>query len=252
MKSIVHIITPIITEGIRSLDDVDPFLRADLEVRHSLIKNGPASIECAADEALSVPGILEEAIAAEQAGASAIIIDCMGDPGLEACREVVSIPVLGPAQTCMHYASMLGQKFAFITVLDQLKPMIDGLAARYGLMDNYAGFGAINVPVLDIEERIDDVIEQLFEASLHSITKSRAGAIILGCTGFFGCAEAIATRLEAAGYTVPVLDPIPLALHAADALVKTGLSHSGSIYHKPRRKALRGYSLQGFYDVANS
>ena len=62
MKSIVHIITPIITEGIRSLDDVDPFLRADLEVRHSLIKNGPASIECAVDEALSVPGILEEAI----------------------------------------------------------------------------------------------------------------------------------------------------------------------------------------------
>jgi|TARA_R110000772_G_scaffold62187_3_gene139853 allantoin racemase len=250
MKSIIHIITPIITEGIRSLTDVEPFLRDDLAVRHSLIETGPASIECEVDEALSVPGILEAALAAEQAGASAIIIDCMGDPGLHACREVVSIPVLGPAQTCMHYASMLGQKFAFITVLDQLKPMIDALVARYGLQDNYAGFGAIDVPVLDIEERIDDVVEQLFESSLDSVTTSRAGAIILGCTGFFGCAEAISARLEAAGHPVPVLDPIPLALHTADALVKTGLSHSASIYHKPRRKALRGYSLQKFYEDA--
>ncbi|MEQ8800983.1 MAG: hypothetical protein RLP45_02990, partial [Haliea sp.] len=79
MKSVIHIITPIITEGVRSLDDVQPFLRPDMEVRHSLISTGPASIECSTDEALSIPGILEQAVAAEQAGASALIIDCMGD-----------------------------------------------------------------------------------------------------------------------------------------------------------------------------
>ncbi|MEQ9393657.1 aspartate/glutamate racemase family protein [Haliea sp.] len=250
MKSVIHIITPIITEGVRSLDDVQPFLRPDMEVRHSLISTGPASIECSTDEALSIPGILEQAVAAEQAGASALIIDCMGDPGLEACRELVSIPVLGPAQTCMHYASMLGHHFAFITVLDRLKPMIDGLVARYGLQSNYAGFGAVDIPVLEIEQRLDELVDQLVTASLRSIETTRAGAIILGCTGFFGCAEAIAGRLAAAGYAVPVLDPIPLTLHAADALVKTGLSHSKYIYPTPRRKPLAGYALPGAYTTA--
>lgn len=250
MKSIIHIITPIITQGVRSLDDVQPFLRPDMEVRHSLISSGPASIECSADEALSVPGILEQALAAEQAGASALIIDCMGDPGLEACRELVSIPVLGPAQTCMHYASMLGHHFAFITVLDRIKPLIDGLVARYGLQANYAGFGAIDIPVLEIEQRLDEVVDQLVTASLRSIESTRAGSIILGCTGFFGCAQAIAERLAAAGYAVPVLDPIPLTLHAADALVKTGLSHSKYVYPAPRRKPLGGYVLADAYDRA--
>ena len=230
MKSVIHIITPIITEGVRSLDDVQPFLRPDMEVRHSLISTGPASIECSADEALSIPGILEQAVAAEQAGASALIIDCMGDPGLEACRELVSIPVLGPAH--------------------RLKPMIDGLVARYGLQANYAGFGAVDIPVLEIEQRLDELVDQLVTASLHSIETTRAGAIILGCTGFFGCAEAIAGRLAAAGYAVPVLDPIPLTLHAADALVKTGLSHSKYIYPAPRRKPLAGYALPGAYTTA--
>lgn len=248
MKSIVHIITPIITEGVRSLADVEPFLRPDLEVRHSLIKTGPASIECAADEALSVPGLLEQAIAAEAAGATAIVIDCMGDPGLEACRETVTIPVLGPAQTCMHYASLLGHRFAFVTVLDRLYTLIDGLVARYGLAANYAGFGAIDVPVLEIEARLDAVLAQLEAESERLVRDHHAGAIILGCTGFFGCAERIAEGLAGKGLYVPVIDPIPLTLHSADLLSKLRLSHSAHVYPTPRRKALAGFGLDSIYD----
>jgi len=251
MRSIIHIITPIITEGVRSLADVDPFLRPDLEVRHSLIRTGPASIECAADEALSVPGILEAAIAAERDGATAIVIDCMGDPGLEAARELVSIPVLGPAQTCMHYASLLGERFAFVTVLDRLYPLIEGLVARYGLRENYAGFGAIDIPVLEIEGRLPEVVEQLAAESLRLVREQRAGAIILGCTGFFGCASQISDRLAAQGVQVPVIDPIPLLLHSADGLGKLGLTHSARVYPTPRRKPLAGYALGERYDKAD-
>lgn len=249
MKSIVHIITPIITEGIRNLADVEPFLRPDLEVRHSLITTGPASIESEADEALSVPGILEAAVAAEEAGATAIIIDCMGDPGLSAAREMVSIPVLGPAQTCMHYASMLGHRFGFATVLDRLFPLIDDLAACYSLRENYAGFAAVNIPVLEIETRLDEVVEQLTECSIRLVKEQRAGAIILGCTGFLGCADKIQLSLAEQGLSVPVLDPIPLVLHSADSLGKLGLSHSETVYPRPRRKLLKGYALAGAYDV---
>ena len=226
----IHIITPVITRGIRNLGDVEPFERPDLKVTHSLLDAGPASIESEFDEALSIPDTIKKAIEAEKNGASAIVIDCMGDPGLNACREVVSIPVLGPCQASMHVASMLGHRFSFITVLDRLRPMIDHIVAGYGLTNNYASFEAVDVPVLDINHDIEKLTSALTGKATKAIKNDHAGAIILGCTGFLGCASAMSESLVEQGLQVPVIDPIPLAVHLADALVKTGLSHSKAIY----------------------
>ena len=62
----IHLITPVITEGIRTLDDVASLMSDELEITQSLIKTGPASIESEFDEALSVPGIIAEAIKAPE------------------------------------------------------------------------------------------------------------------------------------------------------------------------------------------
>ena len=147
---IVELITPIITRGVRTLGDVEPLMSEDLKITHSLLVRGPSSIESKFDEALAVPDTLRLAMQAEIDGASAVVIDCMGDPGLHACREAVSIPVLGAGQTAMHLASLLGSRFAFITVLDRIRPIIEDLVAAYGLRDNYASFQAVDVPVLEI------------------------------------------------------------------------------------------------------
>lgn len=243
MQTRIELITPIITEGIRTLDDVNPFRRADLIVSHTLIQQGPASIESEFDEALSVPDTIRKAIDAERRGANAIIIDCMGNPGLHACREAVTIPVLGPCQASMHVASMLGHRFSFITVLERLRAMIDKLAAGYGLRDNYASFRAIDIPVLDLAHDMRKLNEALAREAAAAIRNEGADAIVLGCTGFFGCASAIRDALLADGLDVPVIDPIPLAVHMADALVKTGLSHSKRTYPPPSRKRMAGYDF---------
>lgn len=242
----IHIITPVITRGIRSLEDVTPFERPDLKITHSLLDRGPASIESELDEALAVPDTVKRAIEAEREGADAIIIDCMGDPGLSACREVVSVPVLGPCQTGMHVAAMLGHRFSFITVLDRIRPMIDHLAAGYGLTDSFASFAAVDVPVLDIEHDLNSLNQALTEQAITAVTQDHAGAILLGCTGFLGCADAISAGLAEQNLEVPVIDPIPLTLHIADALVKTGLSHSKQIYPLPGAKKRSGYEIPGF------
>jgi len=246
MKTIIQLITPIITRGIRTLDDVAPYRRDDLEIRHSLLDQGPASIECEFDEALSVPDTIRKAIVAERSGANAVIIDCMGDPGLHACREAVSIPVLGPCQTAMHVASMLGHRFSFITVLDRLRPLIDNLAATYGLSTNYASFQAIDIPVLELLHDPEKLSAALASKALAAIEEDHADYVILGCTGFLGCAGAIRSALLEAGRDAPVIDPIPLAVHMADALVKTGLSHSRLTYPPPSVKQIAGFDLPGF------
>jgi allantoin racemase len=245
-KTIIQLITPIVTRGIRTLDDVAPFLRDDLEIRHSLLDQGPSSIECEFDEALSLPDTIRKAIDAERSGANAIIIDCMGDPGLYACREVVSVPVLGPCQTAMHIAGMMGHRFAFITVLNRLRPMIDKLVAGYGLKDNYASFQAVDIPVLEIAHDLDKLNTALAQKALTAIDQDHADYLILGCTGFLGCAAAMREKLLSSGRDVPVIDPIPLAVHVADAMVKTGLSHSKHAYPPPSHKHIAGFDMPGF------
>ncbi|ASK89311.1 aspartate/glutamate racemase family protein [Sphingorhabdus sp. SMR4y] len=237
----IHLITPIVTEGIRTLDDVAALNSADLSITQSLIASGPVSIECEFDEALSVPGIVEEAIAAERSGADAIIIDCMGDPGLKAAREVVSIPVLGPSETSMHLAAMLGHKYSVVTVLDSVVPMIENLAKIYGTNEKLVSVRVINIPVLELEAAPERLMGELAKASLAAVEEDGAHAIVLGCTGFLGCAEAISAELEAKNHNLPVIDPIPATVCVAAGIVRAGLTHSKRSYAQPRSKDLKGY-----------
>jgi allantoin racemase len=246
MQTRIELITPIITEGIRTLDEVASFLRPDLTITQCLLRQGPASIESCFDEALSVPDTIRRAIDAEQSGANALIIDCMGDPGLHACREAVTIPVVGPGQTAMHVASMLGHRFSFITVLDRLHSLVSNLVASYGLQQNYASFRAVDVPVLDIGVDLGHLTSALAREAIAAVERDGADAIVLGCTGFLGCAGSMRQTLFEKGLDVPVIDPIPLAVHVADALVKTGLSHSKRTYPRPGRKRLAGFSFPEF------
>tara|TARA_R110000850_G_scaffold2230_5_gene11000 strand:+ start:1754 stop:2491 length:738 start_codon:yes stop_codon:yes gene_type:complete len=237
----IHLITPIITEGVRTLDDVSPLMSDELSITQSLIATGPASIECEFDEAMSVPGIVVEALKAERAGCDAIIIDCMGDPGMKVAREMVSIPVLGPAETSMHVAAMLGHRFSVVTVLDAVVPMLENLATVYGVGGKLASVRSIGIPVLELEAAPDRVSEELIKASLEAVEQDGAHAIVLGCTGFLGCADAITAALNAKGYDLPVIDPIPATVCMATGIVRAGLTHSKRTYAAPRPKELVGY-----------
>ena len=95
----VHVITPIVTSGFRVTALPAP---DGCKVTNAQIKLGPASIESAVDEVLAAPGVVEAAIKAESDGAQAVVIDCMLDPGLDAAREAVSIPVIGCGEAAMR------------------------------------------------------------------------------------------------------------------------------------------------------
>jgi allantoin racemase len=242
----VRIITPIVTEGVRTLDDIESLQSNDLRVSQTLIDIGPASIESEFDEAFSVPGLLARAIEAEQEGVDALVIDCMGDPGLKPAREILSIPVLGPSETCMHVAAMLARRFSLITVLESVRPMISNLAKTYGVSESMASIRVVNIPVLEIGADLALLKAALAHQAAEAVEHDGADAIVLGCTGFFGCAEFIAADLAARGLSVPVIDPIPTTVLAAAALVRAGLSHSKRTYPTPPQKPLKGFSLPEF------
>jgi allantoin racemase len=197
---------------------------------------GVASIESYRDHALAIPDILNKAVEAERAGVDAIIVDCMGDPGVPAARELLSIPVVGPAEASLHLAAMLGHRFSVLTVLDACIAMMHEQVARYGLSGKLASIRAFNIPVLDLEKDWKATLATLIDVSEHAVREDGAHVIVPGCTGLAGKAAQIQAGLAQRGCEVPVLDPPSVAIKTAEMLVALGLSHSKRTYARPNPK----------------
>jgi allantoin racemase len=212
--------------------------RGDTQISVVCLDWGPASIETYRDEALVVPDILNRVVQAEQAGADAVIIDCMADPGLYAARELVNIPVVGPAQASMHLAAMLSHRFSVLSVFDHHIPAVEDQAARYGLAAKLASVRAFNIPVLALHEDDETTMQTLIELSEQTVRIDGAHVVIPGCTGLAGLAAQIQAGLAERGWAVPVLDPPMVALKLAESLVDMGYAPSKRTYPRPPSKKI--------------
>jgi len=241
----IRVVTPITTEGFRRPDDAARLESEDVKVSFVNIDTGPASIECDYEIMLAQPGTIAKIIEAERQGADAVVIDCMGDPGLFGARECVSIPVLGPMQTAMGVAAMMGHKFSVVTVLRRIIPMIETQAAVYGMTSKLASARSVDIPVLELEKDLAATKRALIAEARKAVVEDGADYIIFGCTGMLGCAEAVHAGLREAGLNVPVIDPVPTAINVAAALVRSRLAHSKQAYRPPPRKTVVGYETIG-------
>jgi allantoin racemase len=239
----IRVVVPSITEEYEALglEQYSPAAKPGTEISVTLLDTGPASIESRYDETVAVPDIVSKVVEAEEDGFDAVIIDCMADPGLVAARELVSIPVIGPAETAMHVASMLAHRFSLITVLDRAIPIFRELVHMAGVEGNLASVRAVNIPVLELSDT-DRVVKALVEQSTLAVREDGAHLILFGCTGMIGLGEEVEKGLVEQGIAdVPVIDPGALAVKVAEALVDIGLSHSKRTYPQPPEKEIVGY-----------
>ncbi|MDA5193834.1 aspartate/glutamate racemase family protein [Govanella unica] len=202
---------------------------------------GPASIENSFDEAYTAPLVAIKAMEAEQDGCQAVIIDCMGDPGMHAAREAVSIPVIGPGECAMHMAATLGHQFSCVSILDSVRPIFFDHARIYGIGHKLASVRTIGVGVTELEKYgAEQINAMLLEQSLKCIQEDHADSIILGCTGFVGVAEWLQQELEKQGFAVPVINPLPTAALQAIAMIRGKIRHSKRAYKKPNLQKYEG------------
>lgn len=190
--------------------------------------NGPASIESAYEEYLSVPGAFEVARTAEADGYDAIILGCFGDPGLDGLREIVGVPVVGPCEAAMHVACTLGHRFGIVTVLDAVVGPLWRLVRIAGLESRAAAIVACDVPVLELGT---DSYAAVLAGCREALDRG-ADTIALGCMSmaFLGVAERLSEELD-----VPVINPARTALKTAELLIGSGLAHSRRAFPAPRK-----------------
>ncbi len=83
--------------------------------------------------------------------ASACVIACFDDTGLDAARCVGDMPVIGIGEAAFHIASLVAGKFSVVTTLSRSVPAIEHNLVRYGLASRCAKVRASDVPVLELE-----------------------------------------------------------------------------------------------------
>lgn len=195
---------------------------------------GPASIEGYYDEALCLPGLIEEVIRHERLGVDGVVIACFDDTGLDAARTVACGPVVGICEAALHAASFLGSRIAVVTTLSRSVPAIEHLARRYGMADR-CRVRAAEVPVLALEDPESDATGRI-RAEIAAAVTEGAEVVVLGCAGMTDLAQAFGRE-----FGLPVIDGVAAAVKLAEALVALGLRTSkAGAYASPLPKAYAG------------
>src|SRR3954470_9867504 len=177
---------------------------------------GPASIDSHYDEALSVPGLLDEIERGEMRGVDGYVIACFGDPGLDAARELAAGPVIGIAKAAMHTASHLGVGFSVVTTLERTIGQARHLTECYGMQRFCRGIHACEIPVLDLDTD-PDARKVVTEACRDALEADRSDVIVLGCAGMADMCRSISAELG-----VPVVDGVTAATLTVQSLVTMG------------------------------
>jgi allantoin racemase len=199
-------------------------------------QSGPVSIEGYFDEAFAVPGMIEEIIKGEEAGAQASIIACFDDTGLEAARCRASGPVIGIGEAAFHLAALIAHRFTVVTTLSRSIAPIETNLMKYGLDRRCAVVRACETPVLSLEDPASGAREKLSNEIRLAKREDRAEAIVLGCAGMATLAASLSLEHE-----LPVVDGVAASVWLAQSLVALGLRTSKiGAYASPLAKPFAG------------
>lgn len=215
-----------------TLDDREKMLSKalskDTEISVDCIKFGPNSIESNSDEAIASKEVIKEIIKAEEDGFDAAVIYCFSDLSIDAVRENVSIPVIGPGEITLSIADMISNRFCVVTTLSENIPR-----TRRRLMKNniarekMVSVRALDIPVVELRESPEITRRYLECICEEAIKYENIDTLILGCLGMAQYGDEIERK-----YNVKVLDPSFIAVNFAEMCARLNLRHSERAYPK--------------------
>lgn len=194
-----------------------------VEVRD--VKSGPISIESAVEEEMSVSGVLQ-ALLRYRNRYHAVVLGCFGDPGLRAARELVKIPVIGPAESSVYFSQQIGDRFGILVALERDIPTTRAMVARYEMTHKLASIQPLSIPVLDLA-RNEVKTKRALTRATRLAEEDGAECLILGCMSL---AYMLADELVQDSANIPVLNPAKIALRTAEIFAQLRLTHSRKTY----------------------
>jgi allantoin racemase len=205
---------------------------AGTEVIAEPTAEGPAAIESAHDAGLVVPELIRLAPLAEKRGFRAMIVGCYSDPGLDALRELLTIPVVGPGAASLHIAAQLGTRISVLTPSGRGYGRVAARLRGLGIAPLLASVRGIDLSVMDLARQTPGALDKATAAARIAVQQDGADVLVLGCMSMAFlpgiCAELGARVL------VPVVNPVLAALKTAEALAGMKLTHSKIAWPPPK------------------
>ena len=206
------------------------------DVRVVEADDGPSSIESSVEEAWCTVGTMRKAHEIRDE-IDAVVIGCFGDPGLRPLRELLDVPVVGPAEATLFTAAQVADRISWLTILDETIPMSREQVHEYGLDDYLASVRSVDAPVESIDHESDDLVERMVEEGGRAVDEDGAEALFPGCMSlsFAQRHDEIEERVG-----VPFLDPATIALEQAAFWARHGITQSDRAYPAPKFEKLGG------------
>lgn len=147
-------------------------------------------------------------LAERRGDASALVIACYSDPGIDALRSLARAPVFGIQESGVLTALARGDRIGIIAVAEPSIARHLRYMRRMGVLERLAGDRSLNMSV-DETARGERTFERLVEVG-GALLADGATAIVLGCAGMARHRAPLEAELG-----VPVIEPTQAAVAMA-------------------------------------
>jgi allantoin racemase len=189
---------------------------------------GEQTILTGLHHALETPHLVRKIVWAEQHGYEAVVQSNTFDPGVEAARLAVRIPVVGVFRTALHVAATLAARIAVMVPLDGHVPYTWRIINSYGMDRSVVSVRPIQVYGTDLAHRREE-IKSLAVSVMRRQVNDDGAEIIIPLGGalipYVVSPDELAEQIG-----VPVLNTKAIGIRFAETCVGLGLAQSEAAY----------------------
>ncbi|WP_311946919.1 aspartate/glutamate racemase family protein [Halomonas piscis] len=212
------VINPNISQDVTDLieEEASRSIRPATELSMATAPFGVAYIETRAESLIGGYATLQVA-AQHYRQYDAIVVAAFGDPGLNALREIMPIPVVGMTEAALMSACQQGGRFSIIAISQRIQAWYRECVAAYGLGGRLASIRALDEPLQHIGQVQENQGERLIELGRRAVEEDGADVLILAGAPLAGLARSVADQMP-----VPALDGVTCAVIQAQAMADIG------------------------------
>ena len=190
------------------------------------IPTGPISIESVTDEVIAGPYLLKAARTAQQEGYHAFVVYCFSDLAVDALRENLTIPVVGPGEVSLAAARMISNRFTVVTTVEKnVSRTLRRLMRDPVCRERLAQVRALDIPVAELRNNPQVTLQYLRKICQAAVEEDRSDTLILGCLGMAEYGDVLEQE-----FGVKVIDPAFLAVAWAELSARLHLTPSHRSY----------------------
>lgn len=165
--------------------------------------------------------ILRNARRAEAEGYDAVVMSCYFDPAVKPARQLMSIPVVGAAESSMLMANLMGLRFAVVTSDYRFVDDMTETIHAYGMDARAISVRPVRAINLD-EKAFLGCLGGKFQNLVEDFTQVAKGCIEDGAQVVIAGCGAMSPALTQAGLfqiqKVPVIDPLIAGIKVAEMM----------------------------------